>query len=627
MKGELPHAKSDWFMKKKYDLLAYSLLAIPGIIFGGLGWAALSGGWTASLLQPLLPSGPQPLPGGAWHENLYQFGLEMLTRAMLLLAGMLCLLIIRQHPQADPKRHVWRHRLVSWLREPWVLGCGAIIVLLIGWLPVILTGYHAVIDHVHYWWLFDDAMISMRYGKHLAEGVGLVWNPGERVEGYTNFLWVLVMALVHIFPIPASKTSLVILLINVILSIATLPLIIRIGMLLGGKTTAVAGTLLGMVLSSNIMAWATAGAETPLLILLFLLGIWRVLHDTATQRPSPTTFLLIASLTLVRSDGLVLAGGLYGMALLLARGREERKQTMSYGALSLIIPIAHLLFRALYYGDIIPNTARLKVSNWDHRLGYGLRYTIDFIQTYGIILLFPLASPWLAYTSTSRLPVPLRTSPSLLVMVLVLYVVYVTYAGGDAFLQFRFFVPVLPLIFLLTFLVVEQWVRWVSLRVAMVMLLLITIPLLVPVVTPPLYPRAVAMGNLTIALVLKNHTPPESRVADFWAGIVFYFSERRGVDLLGKNDPYIARLPARHGDIPGHNKFDFAYSLGVLKPDYVIGTFALPITEEKENELRRLATSEAPWRSKLYFDETFRAHCLPHPLPFPTWRTIFACMW
>ena len=46
-----------------------------------------------------------------------------------------------------------------------------------------------------YFSLFDDAMISMRYAQSLAEGHGLVWNPGEApVEGYTNFLWTLVMA-------------------------------------------------------------------------------------------------------------------------------------------------------------------------------------------------------------------------------------------------------------------------------------------------------------------------------------------------------------------------------------------------------------------------------------------------
>src|SRR5207247_899918 len=45
-------------------------------------------------------------------------------------------------------------------------------------------------------WLVDDAFISFRYAQHLVDGYGLVFNPGERVEGYTNFLWTMIMAAV-----------------------------------------------------------------------------------------------------------------------------------------------------------------------------------------------------------------------------------------------------------------------------------------------------------------------------------------------------------------------------------------------------------------------------------------------
>ena len=66
-----------------------------------------------------------------------------------------------------------------------------------------------VVNGERYFVLFDDAMISMRFAKNLAHGYGLVWNPGgERIEGYTNPLWVVFMALFHLFPIPLSKTSL-----------------------------------------------------------------------------------------------------------------------------------------------------------------------------------------------------------------------------------------------------------------------------------------------------------------------------------------------------------------------------------------------------------------------------------
>ncbi len=52
---------------------------------------------------------------------------------------------------------------------------------------------------VVYWayqlrWVGDDAFISYRYAQNLVQGQGLVFNPGERVEGYTNFLWTLLIA-------------------------------------------------------------------------------------------------------------------------------------------------------------------------------------------------------------------------------------------------------------------------------------------------------------------------------------------------------------------------------------------------------------------------------------------------
>ena len=43
----------------------------------------------------------------------------------------------------------------------------------------------------------DDAYISWRYADNLARGLGLVWNEGERVEGYTNFLWTVILAIPH----------------------------------------------------------------------------------------------------------------------------------------------------------------------------------------------------------------------------------------------------------------------------------------------------------------------------------------------------------------------------------------------------------------------------------------------
>ena len=60
-----------------------------------------------------------------------------------------------------------------------------------------------------YFTLIDDAMISMRYAQHLAQGYGLVWNIGEKpIQGFTSPAWMLLMAVPHLLRVPSSYTSL-----------------------------------------------------------------------------------------------------------------------------------------------------------------------------------------------------------------------------------------------------------------------------------------------------------------------------------------------------------------------------------------------------------------------------------
>ena len=54
-----------------------------------------------------------------------------------------------------------------------------------------------------------DGTFDLRYARNLAEGQGLVWNPGgPRVEGFTNPLWVGYMAIFHVLGVDETLTSL-----------------------------------------------------------------------------------------------------------------------------------------------------------------------------------------------------------------------------------------------------------------------------------------------------------------------------------------------------------------------------------------------------------------------------------
>ena len=72
---------------------------------------------------------------------------------------------------------------------------------------------------------------------------------------------------------------------------------------------------------------------------------------------------------------------------------------------------------------------------------------------------------------------------------------------------------------------------------------------------------------------MRDTTEVGARIATIWAGVPAYYSHRTMLDLLGKNDTFIA-TSAPHGDFyPGHNKWDYDYSIGKLQPDVIFQTF------------------------------------------------------
>ena len=489
----------------------------------------------------------------------------------------------------------------------------AILFLLLLWMPVVLLGHSAVISGERYWWLGDDAMISMRYAHNLANGQGFVWNPGERVEGYSNFLWTLYMAAVHLLPVPISKISIVILITDLLLAAAIIPYLVRLIQLLGGGTAVIVATLTAYVLNSNLLFWTASGFEVLFLSFLFLFAMVRILEEARQNQPRLPTFFVVAALSLVRADSAILSGLLYALALLLYK--QQRRKILLFSAISLIMPILHELFRIIYYHDILPNTAYLKVTNWNGRISYGLVYVGEFIRQYRFLLAFGLMGTLLAGKYLQRV----------LALVFLFYSAYIAYVGGDAFRDFRFFIPVLPLLFILSFLSIYQLFSKNSVRIAFLLLAVATTPLVVPDYREALLPANSEIGNIRIALLLKQNTAPSAKVADFWAGQVFYFSERPAIDLLGKSDRYIARLTARpEAAKPGHNKYDFDYSLGTLRADYVIAMFRLPVNR---NEMIRKARGDLAFTGQLYLNPTFQQHCFENPVLAETWRTIFVCDW
>ncbi|MBN2146986.1 MAG: hypothetical protein JW726_06340, partial [Anaerolineales bacterium] len=218
-----------------------------------------------------------------------------------------------------------------------------------------------VVNGERYFVLFDDAMISMRYARNLANGNGLVWNPGERVEGYTNLLWVLYMAIFHLLPIPISKISLAIQISGGIFFMSSLYFLKKIVEELTSSTLAALVAIFITAFYSMFTTWSLLGMEVSLCLLITNVAVWRGLRMMKGGAFSPWLYVILGASTLLRMDMVVIFLAIF--AFLFMADAHNRRRHMAWGAGMLVLFLGgQTLFRLAYYGELLPNTYYLKVT-------------------------------------------------------------------------------------------------------------------------------------------------------------------------------------------------------------------------------------------------------------------------
>ena len=115
----------------------------------------------------------------------------------------------------------------------------------------------------------DDAYISFRYAQNAIRGYGLFFNAGERVEGFTNFLWTTLMIPLEGARADVGRASM---LLGVLFALATLWLVVRFARTVGAPRGA--GWLAALLLAADgsFALWAVAGLETTLFAFLIFCG-------------------------------------------------------------------------------------------------------------------------------------------------------------------------------------------------------------------------------------------------------------------------------------------------------------------------------------------------------------------
>lgn len=294
----------------------------------------------------------------------------------------------------------------------------------------------AFVVQVNAWaFLCDDAYISFRYAEHLGHYGMPVFNvvdPPERVEGYTNFAWVLMLALgsaIGIEP-PTLAPGLTVLSSGAMLALSVLLLRALRGEWTGPLRSLHVGPAVLLVATPEAMVWSGSGLETSFsaAVVLGAMVAW-----TRGRLVMAGGLASLAGLT--RPDAL-LPIATFGLAWLAVTARKRRSvgvdavpwTRFGLASLAFAAPLgAHLLWRHAYYGAWVPNTWPIKAHGMLLRETYGQAYLDVWVEHIHLLWLAPLA-------------LLLRPRHAVLALPIAAVLGYGWYVGGDFMAYSRFYV-------------------------------------------------------------------------------------------------------------------------------------------------------------------------------------------
>ncbi len=403
----------------------------------------------------------------------------------------------------------------------------------------------------------DDTFIAMRYAQNLMRGNGLVFNAGERVEGFSNPLWILIISFCTFLPI------------DLLVAIKGLGILCWIILLMIMQKMAQnhfdisAGVSfwMGTYLATSIglVYFSISGLETIFFAMEILLMNYFLL-----ERRFLSASLACAAIILTRPEGI-----LYLLPLAAFLQREGQEQRYRYRFL--LPPIVALLLlytgRLLYYGEWLPNTFYVKIHPESTLLGYLLnhliiliRYTYESFDSGQIILLFAVIY-LLFFVNRRHIGVVLTLGMALF---------FIWFSSLDWMPFGRFYQPAMPLIILLAFAGLEKMKTWISSSFGRLRLIHIclALPTILNAVHAHYQIRALHAGEtINPAMHSQNHIivgrylreigSPQNWLVTNEIGAIGYYSGMQVMDMIGLTDKNIPRL-RQQGTLSDYAGYIFA---------------------------------------------------------------------
>lgn len=432
-----------------------------------------------------------------------------------------------------------------------------------------------------FWFVCDDAFISFRYARHLAQGHGLRFNLDEAppVEGYSNLLWVLIAAAFELVRVPPALAMPVVSMLSGVVLLLRFwrTAIDRLDLPSWIATVATAA----LAFSPGFVVWGTSGLETlPTALLLFLVfDAWVLDRDPGGARRGGWAAL---GLALIRTEGIawVLVVAALGLVV---RGWERTRRTE--GASPLLMALARVLgvfavyyaTRVAYFHTWVSNTTLAKVDFGLDSVERGALYVVGF----WLAAVAPFVHLVLAPAAIGRA----RATGLSIVAMAFAVPAYAVVVGGDFMTMGRLLVPGLAFGALCAGLAVAVADRaWRPLGVAAAVALVA----LTALGTAPLIDTDLASRKLRKRFEVRLNTPGYKSEFQQWrfmsgnarqwtllgtalaevakpgdslvmgaVGAVGYASDLKIFDQYGLVTPEVARRHARprQDHSPGHDKY------------------------------------------------------------------------
>lgn len=297
----------------------------------------------------------------------------------------------------------------------------------------------------------EDALVSFRYALNIADGNGPVFNPGERVEGYTNFLWLVLIALPRAaFGADIAPAAVVLSVLSalgcVLLAYLLVNRIVEMARPAGEAPRPEIGVAAAVLTAgaSGLAVYGPSGSEVPLFVLLIL----GVCYSLAARRPL-VAGVLAAFAVMTRPEGLVLAvfAGLW-LVIAAARGRHSWWAPAGYVLGALVFLGPKTAWRLTFYEHILPAPVAARFGgSFDALVANGWPYLSGFSLVHqGFLLLALVAAVALLLRRPPDGQGEARSLIWLLYATVAGIAAVVVLLGGDVDPSWRLFVPLPPLL-------------------------------------------------------------------------------------------------------------------------------------------------------------------------------------